>query len=269
MMSQLALMALLAAPIEPEARQALFARLKQSIVVLELATVSGERAGNGTGFVLREDGLVVTNHHVVDGHPSMSALFADGRRVEVTGVLALDAAHDLAVVRIAAAGLAPLSLGTSTELKEGAQLFMAGNPRGLDFTFNEGVLTALRPQGFPLRAGEERRPADTQPLLQLSIGAEPGSSGSPVVDAQGRVVGVMRAVAGKADFAVPVEALRALLTDEVLASQARPLRQVPWWNLLISLFVITATGFLILGRRRRGSGVSRSKGRGRLSGYEE
>ncbi len=268
MMAQLAVAGLLAATIGPEARQDLFARLKQSIVVLEVTTLSGERAGNGTGFAIREDGVVVTNHHVVDGHPDLTAIFADGRRVHVKGVLALDEAHDLAVVRLDTVGVSPLVLGTSRDLKEGAQLFMAGNPRGLDFTFNEGVLTALRPNGFPGQPSE-LKPADTQPLLQLSIGAEPGSSGSPVVDSEGRVVGVLRAVAGKADFAVPVEALEALLTDEVLAAEARPLRQVPWWNLLISLFVIGATAFLIRGRRRKGSGVSRSKGRGRLSGYEE
>lgn len=266
MLPSLVLSGLLA--ITPDARQELFARLKQSVVVLEVSTSSGQRTGNGTGFVLREDGLVVTNHHVVDGHRSMRAVFADGRKAEVTGVLLLDKAHDLALVRIDARGLVPLKLGSSTGLKEGSQLFMAGNPMGLDFTFNEGVLTALRPKGLPAELGLTLDDADKQALLQLAINAEPGSSGSPVVDADGAVVAVVRSKLASANFAVPVETLVAQLTDEVLASEARPMQQVPWWNLAISAVVLTVLALFLMGRLRGGGG-GRPRAQRRFTGYEE
>lgn len=265
MVKGLVLSAVLAA-LTPEARQALFGRLKQSVVVLQSTTVSGERTGNGTGWVLRSDGLIVTNHHVVDGRRSLTAVFADGRRVDVTGVLVSDEAHDLAVVRIDATGLSPLELGSSAGLVEGSQLFMAGNPLGLDFTFNEGVLTALRPKGLPADLGGELRPADTQALLQLTIDAEPGSSGSPIVDGEGRVVGIERAGLGSADFAVPVDTLKALLTDEVLSRDVKPMRQVPWANLAISAVVLAGVVLFLTGRLRAGGPP---KAQRRFTGYEE
>jgi serine protease Do len=266
MVPSLALSGLLS--ITPDARQELFAHLKQSVVVLEVATSSGQRAGNGSGFVLREDGLVVTNQHVVDGHRSMTAVFSDGRRVDVVGVLVADEAHDLAVIRVDAQRLVPLLLGSSADLKEGTQLFMAGNPLGLDFTFNEGVLAALRPNGIADTLGLTLRDADRQPLLQLAINAEPGSSGSPIVDDAGRVVGIERAGFGSADFAVPVDTLKALLTDDVLARQGRPLAVVPWWNLGISALVLGVLALFLMGRLR-GSAGGRPRAQRRFRGYEE
>jgi serine protease Do len=254
--------------IAPDARQELFARLKRSVVVLEVSTSSGQRAGNGTGFVLREDGLIVTNQHVVDGHRSMTAVFSDGRRVEVVGVLVADEARDLALIRVDARRLEPLLLGSSAGLKEGTQVFMAGNPLGLDFTFNEGVLTALRPRGIADTLGLTLRDADRQPLLQLAINAEPGSSGSPIVDAEGRVVGIERAGFGSADFAVPVDTLKLLLTDEVLATEARPLASVPWWNLGISAVVLGVLALFLMGRLRAGGGGT-PRAQRRFTGYEE
>lgn len=250
--------------VSPQARQELFSRLRESVVVLQLETVTGERMGNGSGFVLREDGLIVTNHHVIDGHRALTAVFADGRRADVVGVLLSDEAHDLAVVRLGLSGLHPLELGTSDDLKEGSQLFMAGNPLGLDFTFNEGVLTARRPSGIPAELGA-LKPADRQPLLQLAIDAEPGSSGSPIVDPDGRVVGIERAGLGSADFAVPVETLKALLTDEVLARDTRPLERVPWWNLAISGVLFVVVFLFLTGRLKAGGGApSRAQPRSRI-----
>ncbi len=254
--------------IAPEARQELFAKLKQSVVVLEVVSPSGQRLGNGTGFVIRPDGLVVTNHHVIEGERSMSAVFADGRRAEVTGVVLADEDHDLAFVRIDASNLPTLSLGKSTALQEGAQLFMAGNPLGLDFTFNEGQLTAIREKGVPDKPGTKLDPADGQRLLQLAIDAEPGSSGSPIVDERGEVVAVMRAKIASANFAVPVETLSGLLTPAVLAAEAKPLKPFPWWNLAISAAVLAIGVLFLTGRLRVGSGGP-PRARRKYTGYEE
>lgn len=266
-MLKVALAGLLA--ITPEARQALFAQLKQAVVVLEVVSPSGQRLGNGTGFVIRPDGLVVTNQHVIDGERAMSAVFADGRRFEVRGAVLVDEAHDLALVRLDANDLPTLELGSSRTLQEGAQLFMAGNPLGLDFTFNEGQLTAIREKGVTEKPGLTLRPADTQPLLQLAIDAEPGSSGSPIVDDHGKVVAVMRSKIASANFAVPVETLAALLTPEVLAAEPKPLKPFPWWNLAISAAVLAIAVLFLTGRLRVGQRRGPPRARRKYTGYEE
>jgi S1-C subfamily serine protease len=269
MLVKLALAGALA--IAPEARQELFGRLKRSVVVMEVTSPSGQRIGNGTGFVMRPDGLVVTNHHVIEGQRAMTAVFSDGRRVEVLGVLLSDADHDLALVQIDADGLTALDLGTSADLTEGAQVFMAGNPLGLDFTFNEGAVTAVREKGVAEKPGLTLTPADRQSLLQLAINAEPGSSGSPVVNETGQVVAVHRAGMGSADFAVPVDTLRKALTEEVLNGRVKPLAPFPWWNLLISAGVLAAVALFLMGRLRlgRGGGGGRPKAQRKYTGYEE
>lgn len=254
--------------ISPDERQALFQRLKQSVVVLETTTPSGARIGNGTGFVLRDDGLIVTNHHVIEGDAPLRAVLADGTRLPVVGVKLSDEAHDLAVVRVEAEGLTALPLGDSSRLTEGARVFIAGNPLGLDFSFAEGSVAAVRPNGIPKELFPSVRPADTQPLLQLDINSDRGGSGSPVVDEAGRVVGIERAGVGRMSFAVPVDTLKALLTDEVLSRADAPVRAFPWWNLAISAVVLGAVALFLMGRLWGGGG-GRPRAQRRFTGYEE
>jgi S1-C subfamily serine protease len=249
------------------ARAALFERLKPSVVVLEATSASGERLAHGTGFALRADGLIVTNHHVIDGFSAMKAVFADGRRVAVTGVVFSEEKNDLAVVQIDAKGLPPLALGRSEGLKEGASVFVLGNPLGLDFSFAEGVVSAVRPTGLPADSRLQLKDADRQPLLQLDVNSDSGGSGSPVVNAEGQVVGVLASKMGRSLFAVPVDTLSALLATRPLDEPARPLKQVPWWNLVISVVVLGLTALFLKGRLFRGRGPPRAQRR--FTGYEE
>jgi S1-C subfamily serine protease len=230
-------------------RGELFARLKQSIVALEMTTLSGQRYGNGTGFVVREDGLVVTNEHVVKGEGALWAVFATCERFAVTGVVLRDEAHDLAVVDIEATGLSPLPLGDSSTLREGDRLFIGGSPLGLDFSFAEGTLAAIRAKGLPADFAE--KPADSQALLQLDINSDHGGSGSPIVNEAGEVVGIERAGMGRSSFAVPVNTLRQLLTADRLARAPTPLRAFPWVNLAISVVILAATATLLTLKFRR------------------
>jgi len=265
------LVSLAAAALDPLAREALAAKLKPSILVLRIPTVSGERAAHGTGFVIRADGMVVTNHHVIAGAQALEGVFPDGRVASVVGIVVDDADHDLAVVQLDATGLKPLTLGSSEGLTEGSPVFMFGNPLGLDFTFTEGIVSAVRKDGLPKDLlPDDTAKADLQPHLQLQITTGGGSSGSPVLDEQGRVVGVNRAGMGHGlgtvAFAVPVDALAPLVTTERLAHDLRPVREFPWVNVVVSVLV---AGGVVIFLRRRGGGSGRPKATRRFSGYEE
>lgn len=253
----------------PAERQALFQKLKPSVVVVEAITPSGERLGNGTGFVVRADGLIVTNHHVIDSDAPMRVVFSDGRKLPVTGIKLSDEDHDLALLQVDAQDLQALVLGDSSRLVEGTPAFIAGNPLGLDFSFAEGSVAAVRPQGIPKDvAGSNPRPADLQELLQLDINSDRGGSGSPIVDETGAVIGIERAGMGRASFAVPVNTLKAALTDSVLAAEARPVRAFPWWNLAISVGVLAVVALFLSGRLKVGGGGP-PKSRRKFTGYEE
>ncbi|MDX2013966.1 MAG: S1C family serine protease [Myxococcaceae bacterium] len=249
------------------ARSELFTRLRPSVVVLEATSASGDRLAHGTGFVVRADGLVATNHHVIDGFTTMRAVFADGRKVPVTGVVFSEPKNDLAVVKLDQTGLEALPLGRSAGLAEGSTIFVLGNPLGLDFTFSQGVVSAVRTTGVPADSRLDLKDADRQPLLQLDVNSDFGGSGSPVVDAEGRVVGVLVSKLGRSLFAVPVDTLSALLEARPLDEPARPLKQVPWWNLLISGVVLGVTLLLLKGRLRMSRGPA--KAQRRYTGYEE
>jgi serine protease Do len=173
---------------------------KKSIAVLLYTGREGKQIGLGTGFVVG-DGLIATNLHVIGEGRPITVRLADGKTYEATAVHASDRKLDLAIVRIAAKGLAPLPLGNDKTLKTGQPLVALGHPRGLEHSVVTGVLSG-------------RRDVDGLAMLQLAIPIEEGNSGGPVLDRNGRVVGIvtMRSlVTSNLGFAVPVSALKTLL----------------------------------------------------------
>lgn len=181
----------------------LAARSKAAITVVTIKGREGTQHGLGTGFVISEDGLVVTNMHVIGQGRDIQVELADGRKTPVVAVHAHDRGLDLAVLKIDPAGkkLAKLDLGDSAATPVGAPLVVIGNPHGLKHSVVAGVNSGVRE-------------IDGRPMLQLAVPIEPGNSGGPVLDAQGRVVGVVTmksAVNDNLGFAVAIESLRPLL----------------------------------------------------------
>lgn len=211
-------------------------RLRPSVVTLESRDLRGHRTGSGTGFFISSDGLVVTNHHVVAAGPSV-ALLADESEHAVLGVLVDDEASDVAILRIEGAGYPALPLGTSTPPARGDKVVVIGSPLGLDQTVTQGMISALRPDGLP-----EDMPGDASPnwaMLQITAGIAPGSSGSPVLTPEGRVVGVAQSgVAGAAlYFAVDISAVQALLARAPADGALTPLES-PAKMLSLSLAMV-------------------------------
>jgi putative serine protease PepD len=170
-----------------------------------LPSVVQVRAGRGTGsgFVVDDSGHVVTNQHVVEGASQVSLLLADGRRVgaRVVG----DEDEDIAVLRVDGDPPSAARLGTSRSLQIGQPVIAVGSPLGLAGTVTAGIISAT--------SRSSRLGGESRPMVQTDASINPGNSGGPLVDLQGRVVGVNTAIATTSarggnigiGFAVPID----------------------------------------------------------------
>jgi putative serine protease PepD len=137
----------------------------------------------GSGFVVSSDGYIVTNDHVVDGASSVTAKVGDGKTLKAK-VVGTDASTDLALLKVDASGLTPLTLGDSSQVEVGDPAYAIGNPYGLDRTLTTGVISALQreissPNGYTIND-----------VLQTDAAINPGNSGGPLFNSAGQVIGV-------------------------------------------------------------------------------
>jgi hypothetical protein len=261
-----ALLAWLASAVVAQAQASpeLLESVGRSVVRLSMGDGAGER-GNGTGFVVREDGVVVTNHHVVsDRRSQYVAVFKDGTRRKVLGSLALDEAHDLALIRIERGRYPALRLAPANAITTGQPVLLIGSSVGLDQSLGAGIVSALRPAGFPEEWRKHYREAGLKvvegPIVQHTASSAPGSSGAPLVDLEGRVVAVHHSgvVGFPMFFGAHADALRALLARTDLEAPATAFGPNVVRNLLISAAFFAALAALLFGpgllkRQPRGS----------------
>ncbi|GAB4428498.1 MAG: trypsin-like peptidase domain-containing protein [Chloroflexi bacterium OHK40] len=146
----------------------------------------GPQQGLGSGVIYSSDGHILTNAHVIAGASRVLVTLPDGRRLPA-GVLGAEPSRDLAVLRVAE-GRLPVAELTSAPLRVGQLVVAIGNPFGLDFTVTAGVVSAL---GRTLPAGPGQQ---LEQLIQTDTPINPGNSGGPLVDVQGRVVGITTAI---------------------------------------------------------------------------
>ena len=181
--------------------EALSALARPSVVVISHFGRDGKEDGVGSGFVISTNGLIATSLHVVGEARPIAVELANGQRCEVTEIHAWDRKLDLAIIRVNVPGLAALPLGDSDALPQGAPVVAMGNPLGLQHSIVRGVVSA-------------RRDLEGLEMIQLAIPIEPGNSGGPLLDMQGRVHGILTlksAMTANLGFATPVSALQLLL----------------------------------------------------------
>ncbi len=208
---------------------ALYDRCIASVVSISVS--NGQTSGVGSGFVLREDGYLATAYHVVADMSEVSVIFADGMRYDAE-VIGGDALTDLALLRIDATGLSPVTVGSSASLLPGERVVAIGTPASLDYagSVSSGEVSyALRTVKI-VQDGTHTLEKKMK-LIQTNVPLNPGNSGCPLFDGQGRVVGMVTMKLGNQftgmGFAVPIdgavpilETMRtgAPLTDAVLSS---------------------------------------------------
>ena len=172
-------------------------------------SVSGKSTGAGSGFLISEDGLAITNSHVVQGSSTMQADTCDGDRIDAD-VVGDDPATDIAVLRLRSRELPFAALGDSDNLRVGQLVIAMGSPLGLHSTVSTGVVSAL---GRNMRARDGRL---IENIVQHAAPINPGNSGGPLLDSHGRVCGVNTAIVPMAQglgLAVPSNTVRWVVNE--------------------------------------------------------
>ena len=190
-----------AKPLPPDV---LYARTSPAVVRVNVHGAAMKPMGHGTGFFVSPDGLLITNYHVIDGANYATVERADGVVLRVEGIVAMDEASDLVLVKATPAGdvLPTLPLGPDTPPHVGTKVYAIGHPHGLKNVLSEGLVSSL---GDPARGHD---------FIQTTAAISPGSSGGPLMTADGVVVGVTTATVRDAqnlNFAMPASRVRALL----------------------------------------------------------
>jgi putative serine protease PepD len=160
---------------------------KDSVAYIQADTAQG--TATGSGFVVSSDGKIITNEHVVDGAQSVTVKLGVNGKAQPAKVLAADASKDLALIKIDATNLKPLTFGDSSSVQVGDNVYAIGNPYGLDHTLTAGIISALgrdiqAPDGTPIKS-----------VIQTDAALNPGNSGGALIDAQGQVIGVNSQIA--------------------------------------------------------------------------
>lgn len=172
--------------------------------------------GMGSGIIVREDGIIVTNHHVIDGAADVKVVFWDRREVKAR-VVGQDSMTDIAVLRVDAGSLPTAVLGDSKKVRVGDAVLTIGNPLGIGLTVSRGILSAKGRSDLGL--------VDDEDFLQTDAAINPGNSGGPMLNLRGEVIGMNTAIASLTGgfqgigFAIPSVMLREI--TEILISKGR------------------------------------------------
>ncbi|HWA65239.1 MAG TPA: trypsin-like peptidase domain-containing protein [Mycobacteriales bacterium] len=239
---------------DPKSYAAIASRVLPSVVNINVT--SQDESDTGSGIVLRPDGYILTNNHVVsaasDGGGQISVTFNDG---STTGakIVGTDPLDDLAVIKVSKSGLTPATLGDSSAIQVGDPVLAVGSPLGLQGTVTEGIVSALNrpveteddsqpqqqedPFGFGFGFGNSAPQAPAEPTvidaIQTDAAINPGNSGGALVDSAGQVIGINSAIAslGSTDlsgqsgnigvgFAIPINQAKVIASELIESGHA-------------------------------------------------
>lgn len=188
-----------------------------AVVSIVMSDKDGNPIAQGSGFLVSKDGLIVTNYHVIAQGTSAVMKLPDGAFFVVDGVLAFDKARDLAVIKAHGENLRTVTLGNSDRVEVGQEVVAIGNPLSLESTVSNGIVSGIRTDED--RGGK---------FLQITTPISPGSSGGPLFNMAGEVIGIttMYLKGGEnLNFAIPINDAKRLLLAK--SSKIQPLPEEP------------------------------------------
>ncbi|WP_310414581.1 HhoA/HhoB/HtrA family serine endopeptidase, partial [Chamaesiphon sp. OTE_8_metabat_110] len=168
------------------------------------------RQGTGSGFIINNNGQIMTNAHVVSGATKVTVTLKDGRTIDGK-VIGIDRVTDVAIVQIADRNLPSIQIGDSDKIKPGEWAIAIGNPLGLDNTVTAGIISGTGRSSADIGAADKR-----VNFIQTDAAINPGNSGGPLLNAAGQVIGVNTAILRGTQglgFAIPIN------TAQRIASQ--------------------------------------------------
>lgn len=190
------------------------AKAANGAIVTVVMANNDKPIARGTGFLVRADGAIMTNYHVIATGNVGVVKFSDGTILPVDGVLATDKFRDLAILKIHGKTFPTLTLGNSDQIQVGEEIVAIGNPLGLELTVSNGILSGIR--------SDEKEDGK---LLQITAPISRGSSGGPLFNMFGEVVGInaMFLEGGESlNFAIPVNDAKNLLKNQTVQLQQLP-----------------------------------------------
>ena len=179
--------------------------LTPSVVVVKAGS-NGVVAKQGTGIVIRADGIILTAYHVIKGSPQVQVVTKDGETYDSIEVLGIDERRDVVALRIPVKGLSPVAIRTVSDEQIGARVFAISNPQNMNWTISDGLLSGMRLADDVPGTGKGFK------LLQFTAPVSSGSSGGLLVDVEGRGIGlIVGAFTGqRLNFAVPLNVVAGL-----------------------------------------------------------
>ncbi len=163
--------------------------------------------GVGSGFIISDDGYILTNNHVVAGANGIFVTMTDGKEHKAK-IIGTDPRTDIALIKIDANGLSPLAIGSSKNLKKGQWVLAIGSPFGLESTATAGIISAIN-----------RDTGDYLPFIQTDVAVNPGNSGGPLINLAGQVVGVNSQIISQSggfmgiSLAIPIDEAMRVVTQ--------------------------------------------------------
>lgn len=187
--------------------QTIVDRYKKGVVLVSSFDRRHNEIGSGSGFLITNDGYMITNYHVISGAHSVSVKFEDGKAIEEVYLVAKDQQKDLAVLNVDINTPHYLYLGNSDNVKIGEEIIVIGNPLGyLEGTVSDGIISAIRD-------------LDGKNYIQITAPVSMGNSGGPLINKKGEVIGVVTAsippiLGQNLNFALPINYVRGIIKNE-------------------------------------------------------
>lgn len=197
---------------ESEAIVQIFKRKSDAVVLIAVETPEGDRLGSG--FAMSRDGQIVTNYHVLKGARKVLVKLKNGSAFLPKRIVNIDPAKDIAVIQIDKGTPVYFTMGDSNKAIAGQRVLTIGNPQGLESTLADGLISSVRMNDAGMK------------IFQISVPLSNGSSGGPLIDLNGEVIGITTAAMNDGqnlNFAVPINYVRILLRKPFLPERGEPM----------------------------------------------